>query len=169
MIAKRSTNPGFDWTAATHSSRSTVVAVQQATQTGCRNYVLCQISVLPLSTPRFLERHIALSLMWPFRVVPGTVFGTDVPQMILAKADEMIQGFLLNALHETFRIRVHVRLHRTNPFHFYAFSLQNRFKVSGVLGVIITDQGFRLNFSLSQCMSTFLACCFIQARCPVAF
>ena len=102
MTAKLNYKPVYRTPAATKSRRSAVVTIQQTAQAGYIYYVFRQISLFPLPTPRFLKRHIALSLMWPFRVVPGTVFGTDVPQMILPKADEMIQGFLLNALHETF-------------------------------------------------------------------
>ena len=73
MRAKLDQISGNNWQTASYSRRSAMVMLEQPTQAGCKYNVTRQIAVLPLPTSCFLEGHVILGLMRPFRVVPGDI------------------------------------------------------------------------------------------------
>ena len=91
-----------------------------------------------------VEWAIVERLMRPVVVVMVQVFFDQMPKMVLAEDEEVIEAFDLERLQPALHERVHVGGARTRPHHFDIFRLKNRVEANRELCVVVADQVSRL-------------------------
>lgn len=96
------------------------------------------------------QQTVVFSLMRAFEKIMRQVLVNEMPQMILAEHDEMIEALALDALHPAFREGVEVGSERPDLMHFQAVGGEDRIELLGELAVVVSDQNRRLLRQLGE-------------------
>jgi hypothetical protein len=116
--------------------RLAFIVFQQAAE----SFVTNDLAIGGRTVSNNLQWRIAKRLMWPFFQIMSQVVVDNVPKVIFAQDNEMVQTFLAYRQDPAFAERVQVRRRRADFLCFNSLGLHDRVELLGEFGVKIVQQ-----------------------------